>query len=84
MRSFVDVDTGKVLGRHVGKEVYTIGQKARIGSQSDKYYVVARGESSQDTAVYVGKGANHPALFSDYLLADLALFTWTSGAVNNE
>ena len=30
---FVDWDTRKIVGRHHGKEMYTIGQKAKIGGE---------------------------------------------------
>lgn len=74
--SFVDVDTGKELGKHAGKELYTVGQKARIHSQESKTYVVGTGA---DGSVLVARGAAHPALFSHSLLADARLFSWVAG-----
>ena len=39
---FIDLDTGKVVGKHENFEYYTIGQKARIPNFNAKYYVVGR------------------------------------------
>jgi len=43
---FVDIDTGLAVGQHDGKEKYTVGQGARIGGTSQKYFVVSTSASS--------------------------------------
>jgi len=42
LNRFIDLDTGKVVGKHENFEYYTIGQKARIPNFNAKYYVVGR------------------------------------------
>lgn len=74
----MDVDTGQELGAHKGAELYTIGQKARIQGQRDKYYVVGRGS---DHSVLVAAGADHPRLFFDYLMTKVNSFVWVQGAI---
>jgi tRNA methyl transferase len=37
----VDVDTGKEVGRHSGMQAFTIGQGAKIGGCSEKYFVAS-------------------------------------------
>lgn len=66
---FVDVDTGLPVGEHRGKELFTVGQGARIGGCSDRYFVTFRrwggeGGSREPGDVFVVKGALHPLLFS--------------------
>lgn len=37
---------------------------------------MARSVEPSDPHVYVARGAGHPTLFSDYLIADLSAFSW--------
>jgi tRNA U34 2-thiouridine synthase MnmA/TrmU len=92
----VDVDTGLVVGQHGGKEALTVGQGARIGGSPDKYFIVAHAaEALGDKLpravaqrvrlaagdVFVAKGTDHPALFSDGLRVRGGDFAWVSGAL---
>ena len=47
----------KVVGRHEGSELYTLGQKAKIGGCSEKYYIVKKflgtGENADSTDLAV-------------------------------
>jgi tRNA U34 2-thiouridine synthase MnmA/TrmU len=84
---FIDIDDGQIVGKHDGQECLTIGQKARIGGASDKYYIV--GKISQNNVsisrdlhngdVIVAKGANHRSLFIDKVDIQLASFNWING-----
>lgn len=47
--NYVEASTGRVLGRHDGVEVLTIGQRARIGGSAKRMYVV--GKSGSDVLV---------------------------------
>ena len=59
------MDTRKAVGKHVGKEVYTIGQKANISGMNDKYYIVDKNTCGGD--MLVCKGAEHASLYSHTL-----------------
>ena len=59
------MDTNIVVGNHIGKEVYTVGQKANISGMNDKYYVVRKESNNND--IYVCKGSENPALYSHTL-----------------
>jgi tRNA U34 2-thiouridine synthase MnmA/TrmU len=68
---FVDVDTGRVVGRSSdGGEyeydhacLYTVGQGARISGASTKYFVTD--VSVESNVVHVCAGTHHPALYAD-------------------
>lgn len=74
---FIDIDTGKVLGEHRGKELYTLGQKAKIGSQKQKYFVASKSRDSND--ILVATGPLHPSLYDNEVFTSLADFSWVSG-----
>lgn len=40
--NYIDVDTGAVVGAHVGWEAMTLGQKAQLGGMKHKYYVCGK------------------------------------------
>ncbi|OGN56497.1 MAG: tRNA 2-thiouridine(34) synthase MnmA [Chlamydiae bacterium RIFCSPHIGHO2_12_FULL_44_59] len=65
---------GTVVGTHDGIQFYTIGQRKgmKLGGEGDAWYVVDK--DVPRNAVIVVRGANHPALFSDWLRA--SHFTW--------
>lgn len=68
--------SGEIVGRHDGAAFYTIGQRKgmRLGGEGDAWFVVGKDISKNE--VYVERGADHPALFSDMLIA--SNFTWVS------
>ena len=65
---------GENIGEHNGHMYFTVGQRKGLGigarkSAYDKpWYVVNK--DIKKNIVYVAQGTNHPALFSDKLLAD--------------
>lgn len=61
--------TGEVIGRHDGMAYYTIGQRKGmgIGGAGDAWYVV--GKDPTRNVVYLAQGSQHPALYSDALIA---------------
>jgi tRNA-specific 2-thiouridylase len=63
----VDVDTKKIVGKHDGTALYTIGQRPGIGGAKERVFTIAKDEASG--TVYVGVGANHPGLFSHWVTA---------------
>ena len=76
---FVDIDTGEIIGYHKGKEIYTIGQGAKVSGRKDKYFIVKRVKNSND--LYVGLGQDHPALFNESLIVDGNSMSWISGSL---
>jgi tRNA U34 2-thiouridine synthase MnmA/TrmU len=84
---FVDWETGDQVGRHLGREALTLGQKARIGGATGKYFIVAKRaphhliKSHLPGDVYVVQGADHPGLIRDKLLLSALDFHWISGHI---
>jgi tRNA-uridine 2-sulfurtransferase len=54
-----------------------VGQKAKIKSQKDKYYVVAKSHSHDD--VIVALGSSHPALYCQQVVTSIDDFSWIAG-----
>jgi tRNA-uridine 2-sulfurtransferase len=67
---------GKVMGSHDGLMYYTIGQRhgLGIGGAGDPWFAI--GKDLERNVLYVGQGFEHPALYSDSILA--ADVHWTS------
>ena len=61
--------SGKVVGNHGGSAFYTLGQRRGLGlgGEGDCWYVVQK--DTEKNVVYVERGAEHPALYADYLVA---------------
>jgi tRNA U34 2-thiouridine synthase MnmA/TrmU len=65
---FVDVDTGAVVATSQQPEhasLYTIGQGAKLGGSSQKYFIVDR--EPENGIVRVCAGTHHAALYADSL-----------------
>lgn len=69
---------GQIVGQHDGLAFYTLGQRKGmgLGGEGDAWYVV--GKEIEKNIVYVERGALHPALYADYLIADK--LTWIQEA----
>lgn len=70
----VDIDTNKVLGKHIGLMYYTIGQRRglNVGGTKDKLFVV--GKDLNKNILYVCEGEDNKYLFSDScLIEDIVL-----------
>ena len=67
--SFLTID-GKQVGEHIGSAFYTLGQRKGLGlgGQGEPWFVVAK--DSEKNIVYVERGLEHPALFTQELWAD--------------
>ncbi len=57
---FYDFDTKQKISSHDGACFYTVGERACISGSDAPYFVVGK----QDNAVFVAKGKDHPALFT--------------------
>jgi tRNA-specific 2-thiouridylase len=68
---------GDTVGRHRGAAYYTPGQRKGLGlgGEGEPWFVVGKDVSSN--VVYVERGTEHPALFSDWLEA--GELSWVSG-----
>ena len=66
----VNIETGDVLGKHIGLMYYTIGQRKglQLGGDTDKIFVV--GKDLEKNVLYVAYGENNPYLFSDACLIE--------------
>lgn len=69
-----------VVGEHEGSAYYTLGQRKGLGlgGEGEAWYVVAK--DSKQNIVYVERGADHPALFADWLEAEET--SWVTGLPN--
>lgn len=65
---FVDVDTGKEVGRHQGIHMWTVGQRCRIGGCLQPYFVASK--QPETRTIFVASGTNHPALYSNVFVTD--------------
>lgn len=67
---------GRIVGRHDGMAFYTIGQRKGmgLGGEGEAWYVI--GKDVQRNIVFVERGADHPALYSTNISADL--LTWVA------
>lgn len=66
----IDIDTNKVLGKHVGLMYYTIGQRKGldIGGTASKLFVV--GKDLNKNVLYVAIGEDNPYLVTDSAIID--------------
>ena len=73
----VDIDTGRVMGEHDGLMYYTLGQRKGlgIGGEGEPWFVVDK--DLTENILFVGQGHEHPALYSQGLIAVEP--SWTSG-----
>ncbi|MBQ0025371.1 MAG: tRNA 2-thiouridine(34) synthase MnmA [Bacteroidales bacterium] len=56
-------DDGKVIGRHIGVQYYTIGQRKglNIGGHAEPVFIIAN--DVENNIIYVGEGQSHPGLY---------------------
>ncbi|TPX67858.1 hypothetical protein SpCBS45565_g03467 [Spizellomyces sp. 'palustris'] len=73
--AFVSVD-GEVKGEHRGISKYTIGQRARIPGEVEKWYVAEK--DPKRNIIYIASGRSHPALCRRSL--GVKNWHWVSGA----
>ncbi|XP_076750682.1 mitochondrial tRNA-specific 2-thiouridylase 1 isoform X2 [Xylocopa sonorina] len=66
---FIDLDSGKVVGKHMGFHYWTIGQRVKLGGFSAPYFVYKKDIELNN--IIVVQGTNHPALYTDFLVTKL-------------
>lgn len=54
---------GKVIGRHIGVQFYTLGQRhgLNIGGHKESIFIIST--DRETNTIYVGEGRNHPGLY---------------------
>lgn len=68
--NIIDIETNKILGKHIGLMYYTIGQRRglNIGGNENKLFVV--GKNINDNILYVAFGDDNEYLYSDEALIE--------------
>ena len=66
---------GAYVGKHIGYQFYTIGQRCRLHGQPKGMYVAAK--DAVNNRIYVVDDSNHPTLFSNSFTVELP--TWSIG-----
>lgn len=66
--SFIDMDTGRVVGTHSGVHSWTVGQRCHIAGVPSAYYVARLCPRTQRITVVAGR--DHPALYWRTLYTD--------------
>lgn len=58
---------GKKIGRHIGAQYYTIGQRKglNIGGHAEPVFIIAN--DMEENIIYVGEGQSHPGLYREAL-----------------
>lgn len=67
--NMVDIDTGKILGKHNGLMYHTIGQRRGLGIGGDGEAWFVCGKDLEKNELLICQGGDNPHLFSNRLLA---------------
>lgn len=78
--TFVDIDTGKVIGEHNGFHNFTIGQGILKVGQREKLYVLRKMPDGE--TILIAGGFDNPAFFSDMLFTKTPY--WIDGSPFDE
>lgn len=67
---------GKVIGRHIGAQYYTIGQRKglNIGGHAEPVFIIAN--DIEKNIIFVGEGQSHPGLYRKALLVKEEEIHW--------
>uniref|UniRef100_A0A0K8T8H0 tRNA-5-taurinomethyluridine 2-sulfurtransferase n=1 Tax=Lygus hesperus TaxID=30085 RepID=A0A0K8T8H0_LYGHE len=66
---FIDIDSGKIVGRHTGKHQFTIGQGCKLAGFVEKVYVARKNENED---IYVAMGHEHPVFYGRHVFTSPA------------
>lgn len=69
-------EDGKVIGKHIGVQYYTIGQRhgLNIGGHQGSIFIIATDTATN--TIYVGEGKDHPGLFRKGLMVNAEEVHW--------
>ena len=67
---------GKVIGKHIGAQFYTIGQRKglNIGGHKESIFIISI--DIENNTIYVGEGQSHPGLYRKGLKIDNSEVHW--------
>ncbi|XP_017067639.1 mitochondrial tRNA-specific 2-thiouridylase 1 [Drosophila eugracilis] len=65
---FIDIDSGAVVGHHEGIHQWTVGQRCRLSSYLQPYFVARK--DAVNNNIFVAAGHDHPALLSTHINID--------------
>ena len=67
---------GKVIGKHIGAQFYTIGQRKglNIGGHKESIFIISI--DIENNVIYVGEGQSHPGLYRKGLRIDNSEVHW--------
>jgi len=68
----IELETGKILGRHKGYWFHTIGQRKGLGLGQGPWFVVKK--DTKENIIYVSNGYDPESQYSDTILLDDFLF----------
>lgn len=63
---FIDIDSGAVVGSHNGIHQYTLGQRSRLQTIGEPYFIGRK--DVKNNIIYVVKGTKHPLLYTNIIL----------------
>lgn len=66
----IDVETGKIVGKHNGLMNYTIGQRRNVGLSGDEKRHYVCGKDSNKNILYIAYGENSKYLLSDEVIVE--------------
>ncbi|MCF0173598.1 MAG: tRNA 2-thiouridine(34) synthase MnmA [Bacteroidales bacterium] len=67
---------GKKIGRHIGAQFYTIGQRKGLGIGGHKTPVFVLATDMETNTIYVGEGDGHPGLYRKALYIEEGDIHW--------
>ena len=69
-------EDGKIIGRHIGVQYYTIGQRhgLNIGGHQGSIFIIATDTATN--TIYVGEGKDHPGLYRRGLMINREEVHW--------
>ncbi|XP_078052844.1 mitochondrial tRNA-specific 2-thiouridylase 1 isoform X2 [Augochlora pura] len=66
---FIDIETGEVLGKHMGFHHWTVGQRTKSEGRSEANFVYKK--DVETNTIFVVQGTNHPALYTDLIRTEV-------------
>lgn len=77
---FIDIDTNKIVGEHIGIHTWTVGQRCRLHSFKKPFFVAKKLERD----ILVASGTDHSALYSNAVIADSPLWISNNPTISSK
>lgn len=65
---FIDLDSGQIVGNHLGFHHWTVGQGVKHSGLPFKYFVYKK--DTETNNIIVVRGTDHPALYTDFVITE--------------